>query len=148
MNNSGVEVEARSCPQEQEQREQEEEGNKNADDCADDKIMTEEKKEEEEEEEEEDTAAEPEDAASPGGDVENEEEEEEEEDHVGDFLLSMVKKMSMKDEKPIPTTPVLKSFNLAGVVDYIQKEKPQNVIIMAGAGKCLFPGGETGCCCI
>lgn len=53
---------------------------------------------------------------------------------MGDFLLSMVKKMSMKDEKPIPTTPVLKSFNLAGVVDYIQKEKPQNVIIMAGAG--------------
>ena len=100
--------------------------NKNADDCADDKIMTEDRKEEEAEEEE----------------------EEEEEDDVGDFLLSMVKKMSMKDEKPIPTTPVLKSFNLAGVVDYIQKEKPQNVIIMAGAGKCLFPGVETGCCCI
>mmetsp|Transcript_13922 Transcript_13922/g.26757 ORF Transcript_13922/g.26757 Transcript_13922/m.26757 type:complete len:80 (+) Transcript_13922:487-726(+) len=36
--------------------------------------------------------------------------------------------------KYFSSTPVLKSFNLAGVVDYIQNEKPQNVIIMAGAG--------------
>jgi NAD-dependent deacetylase sirtuin 2 len=64
----------------------------------------------------------------------------EEDDDLEDYLMSMLGKLNVAEDKVATEKPLLRSFDLSGVAEYIQKGNCKNVIVMVGAGISVSAG--------